>query len=76
VVPSADVHAAPLVQRAREAAAEAERRALRAEGAAAERAAIIAALRAWAEDGGDPWMAHCADRIAAGEHLPPAGGPK
>ncbi len=35
----------------------------------AERETIVKALRAWAEDDGDPWMAHCADRIAAGEHL-------
>ena len=38
-----------------------------------ERAAVVAALRAWAEDGGDPWMSHCADRIAAGEHLTRTG---
>jgi hypothetical protein len=42
-------------------------------GIDAERAAVVAALRAWAEDGGDPWMTHCADRIAAGEHLTRAG---
>jgi hypothetical protein len=49
-------------------------RAEKAEAAlAAERSAVVAALRAWAEDGGDPWMAHCADRIAAGEHLTRAG---
>jgi hypothetical protein len=35
----------------------------------AERCAVVSALRAWAEDGGDPWMSHCADRIAAGEHV-------
>jgi hypothetical protein len=40
----------------------------------AEREAIVKALRAWAEDGGDPWMIHCADRIAAGEHLTRDGG--
>lgn len=44
------------------------------QGIDAERAAIVAALRAWAEDAGDPWMAHCADRIAAGEHLTRTGG--
>ena len=43
------------------------------EGLSAQRAAVVAALRAWAEDGGDPWMAHCADRIAAGEHLTRTG---
>jgi hypothetical protein len=43
------------------------------QGVAAERAAVVAALRAWAEDGGDPWMTHCADRIAAGEHLTRTG---
>jgi hypothetical protein len=33
-----------------------------------ERAAVGAALERWAEDGGDPWMSHCADRIKSGEH--------
>jgi hypothetical protein len=42
-------------------------------GIDAERAAVVEALRAWAEDGGDPWMAHCADRIVAGEHLTRTG---
>jgi hypothetical protein len=34
-------------------------------GAERERAAIAADLRAWAEQGGDPWMAHVADEVAA-----------
>jgi hypothetical protein len=37
-------------------------------GAAQERAAVGAALERWAEDGGDPWMSFCADRIKSGEH--------
>jgi hypothetical protein len=49
-------------------AAEIERNALSAQ-LGAERCAVVSALRAWAEDGGDPWMSHCADRIAAGEHV-------
>ena len=34
----------------------------------AERAAVVSALERWAEDGGDPWMSFCADRIKSGEH--------
>jgi hypothetical protein len=34
----------------------------------AERVAVVSALERWAEDGGDPWMSHCADRIKSGEH--------
>ena len=30
------------------------------------RAEIAADLRLWAEQGGDPWMAHVADEVAAG----------
>jgi len=30
------------------------------------RADIAADLRVWAEQGGDPWMAHVADEVAAG----------
>ena len=33
-----------------------------------ERAAVVSALERWAEDGGDPWMSFCADRIKSGEH--------
>ena len=33
-----------------------------------ERAAVVSALERWAEDGGDPWMSFCADRIQSGEH--------
>jgi hypothetical protein len=33
-----------------------------------ERVAVVSALERWAEDGGDPWMSHCADRIKSGEH--------
>ena len=33
-----------------------------------ERADVVAALERWAEDGGDPWMSFCADRIKSGEH--------
>lgn len=33
-----------------------------------ERAAVVAWLRLAAEEGGDPWMAYCADRIESGEH--------
>ena len=39
---------------------------LEAQGAAAARAKIVADLRAWAEQGGDPWMVHVADEVAAG----------
>ena len=35
-------------------------------GAERERAVIAAGLRVWAEQGGDPWMAHVADEVAAG----------
>jgi len=35
----------------------------------AEREAIVKALRDWAEEGGDPWMEHCADMIEAGKHI-------
>jgi hypothetical protein len=45
--------------------AEVER--LRAE-VAAERAAVVSALERWAEDGGDPWMSYCAERVKSGEH--------
>ena len=37
-----------------------------ARGRAAERTEIAADLRVWAEQGGDPWMAHVADEVAAG----------
>jgi hypothetical protein len=37
-----------------------------ARGRAAERAFIAADLRVWAEQGGDPWMVHVADEVAAG----------
>lgn len=40
----------------------------RAEGAAAERAAVVAFLRAQAEAGGDPWMSHVAYEVEAGLH--------
>ncbi len=33
-----------------------------------ERVAVVKALKAWAEEGGDPWMSFCADRIERGEH--------
>lgn len=33
-----------------------------------ERAAVVKWLRLAAEEGGDPWMAYCADRIESGEH--------
>ena len=33
-----------------------------------ERAAVVSGLERWAEDGGDPWMSFCADRIKSGEH--------
>ena len=33
-----------------------------------ERVAVVSALERWAEDGGDPWMSFCADRIKSGEH--------
>jgi hypothetical protein len=39
-----------------------------AEDARRERVAVVSALERWAEDGGDPWMSHCADRIKSGEH--------
>jgi len=35
-------------------------------GAERERASIAAELRAWAEQGGDPWMHYVADEVAAG----------
>jgi hypothetical protein len=35
-------------------------------GAERERAAIASDLRAWAEQGGDPWMVYVADEVAAG----------
>ena len=35
---------------------------------AAERAAVVSALERWAEDGGDPWMSYCAERVRSGEH--------
>jgi hypothetical protein len=35
----------------------------------AEREAVVKALREWAEEGGDPWMEHCADMIEAGKHI-------
>lgn len=45
---------------------------LRAERTAEEeRTAIVAALRRWAEEGGDPWMSYCADRIEEGAHMSP-----
>lgn len=34
-----------------------------------ERAAVVAWLREMAEEGGDPWMSYCADKIARGEHI-------
>jgi hypothetical protein len=33
-----------------------------------ERAAVVKWLRLAAEEGGDPWMSYCADRIESGEH--------
>jgi hypothetical protein len=33
-----------------------------------ERAAVVQWLRLAAEEGGDPWMSYCADRIERGEH--------
>jgi hypothetical protein len=45
----------------------AEVKRLRAE-IAAERAAVVSALERWAEDGGDPWMSYCAERVKSGEH--------
>jgi hypothetical protein len=38
-------------------------------GTVMERAFIVAALRRWAEEGGDPWMSACASRIEEGEHM-------
>ena len=33
-----------------------------------ECATVVSALERWAEDGGDPWMSYCADRVRSGEH--------
>jgi len=33
-----------------------------------ERAAVVKWLRLAAEEGGDPWMSYCAERIESGEH--------
>jgi len=41
-------------------------------GADRERAEIAADLRVWAEQGGDPWMVHVADEVAASRR--PGGG--
>jgi hypothetical protein len=45
-----------------------------ARGRAAERAFIAADLRVWAEQGGDPWMVHVADEVAAGRRPEPSSG--
>ena len=58
---SADRPMAWAEEQARAALAAVEQR-----GRSAERAAIVAYLRVWAEQGGDPWMAHVADEVAAG----------
>lgn len=55
----------PGAKRVADLVAEVER--LRAE-VAAERAAVVSALERWAEDGGDPWMSYCAERVKSGEH--------
>jgi len=64
-VEAAIAEAATMRQWAEEAAkAENEN----AEDARRERVAVVSALERWAEDGGDPWMSFCADRIKSGEH--------
>lgn len=71
-----DVHAEPLVQRARAAKLEAERQAWRDEGAAAERAAIVASLRDdmrdlksyGAPDDVEAWLAEIITYIDSGAH--------
>ena len=74
--PTRDVHAEPLVRRARAAKLEAERQAWRDEGAATERAAIVASLRDdmrdiksyGAPDDVEAWLAEIVAYIASGAH--------
>jgi hypothetical protein len=74
--PTRDVHAEPLVRRARAAKIEAERQAWRDEGAAVERAAIVASLRDdmrdlksyGAPDDVETWLAEIVAYIASGAH--------
>jgi Xaa-Pro aminopeptidase len=75
-----DVHAEPLVQRARAAKLEAERQALRDEGAAAERAAVLAELRddllgcEVLPERTEDYVRELIEEIAAGRHVRPVEG--
>jgi len=75
-----DVHTEPLVQRARAARLEAERQALRDEGAAAERAAVLAELRddllgcEFLPERTEDYVRELIEEIAAGRHVRPVEG--